>query len=99
MFKCIPLNHIKEAWFDHTGIANIYLFAKIVKLYPTAYNRAENRFDVKTPSGVLVFRQSSSGLYYNDVRKTEILLATITEELASEVVPMVEENESFFTKR
>ena len=68
-------------------------------MYPTVYNRMVNKFEVSTPTGLLKFKQSPSGLYYNDVRENEVVLATIEDGINSRVIPTVEENESFFTKR
>ena len=62
-YKCVPLRQIKETWFDHTDIANIYSFAKIAIEYLTEYNRKSNHFEVETLDGGMIFKKNSNDLY------------------------------------
>ena len=88
-----------EAWFDVDGIANIYSFAKIRKLFPTRYMQEANVFEVDAPGGLLTFGMSSNGLYYLDVPEVPAHVICATIDADSDVIPTVAGAEKFFTKR
>ena len=88
-----------EAWFDKDGIANIYSFAKIRKLFTTGYMPDTNVFEVNAPGGLLTFKMSDNGLYYLDVRYVpeHITCAIIAGD--GDIIPTVTGTEKVFTKR
>ena len=44
-----------DAWYDESGIANIYSFAKLRAKYEVGYDAHGNKFQVKTPNQDLTF--------------------------------------------
>jgi hypothetical protein len=69
------LKNYGEVWFNRKGIANILSLAKVKERYPVRYDsEGGNQFIVVQPKKQVVFKQSSSGLYFHDTTNRAVVM-------------------------
>jgi hypothetical protein len=75
------LRNFGDVWFSRSAIANILSLSQLKERYPVKYDSsAGNQFVVKQPTKNVIFKQSLSGLYYDDTRDRAIVMVNTVNE-------------------